>query len=70
MPNSAKLILVMYNRNSEHQFLYLTVLIKMRLPVVDLKAQYLTRKPELDIAVITLITKTVFIIGRYAAEKE
>ena len=38
----------------------------MKVPFVDLKAQYATLKPELDDAVMDVLTQTAFIGGRYA----
>lgn len=42
----------------------------MKVPFVDLKAQYLALKEEVDAAVFKAISETAFISGRYAAEFE
>ncbi|HVF46573.1 MAG TPA: DegT/DnrJ/EryC1/StrS family aminotransferase [Pyrinomonadaceae bacterium] len=42
----------------------------MKVPFVDLKAQYLALKDELDAAVLKAMSETAFISGRYAAEFE
>src|SRR5687767_4429410 len=42
----------------------------MEVPFVDLKAQYLALKDELDAAVLKAMSETAFISGRYAAEFE
>lgn len=42
----------------------------MRVPFVDLKAQYHSIKDELDAAVMKAVSETAFIGGRYAAEFE
>lgn len=42
----------------------------MRVPFVDLKAQYLSLKPELDAAIAEVVSATAFISGRYAAAFE
>lgn len=42
----------------------------MKIPFVDLKAQYLLLKEELDGAMLKVVSETAFISGRYAAEFE
>src|SRR5512140_2898270 len=42
----------------------------MRVPFVDLKAQYLSLKDEIDAAIADVISATAFISGRYAAAFE
>lgn len=42
----------------------------MKVPFVDLKAQYLAIKDELDSAILTVISETAFVSGRYAAAFE
>jgi dTDP-4-amino-4,6-dideoxygalactose transaminase len=42
----------------------------MRVPFVDLKAQYLSLKPEIDAAIADVVSNTAFISGRYAAAFE
>lgn len=42
----------------------------MKIPFVDLKAQYLSLKDELDGAILKVVSETAFISGRYAAEFE
>jgi dTDP-4-amino-4,6-dideoxygalactose transaminase len=39
----------------------------MKIPFVDLKAQHASLKGEIDAAVSTVMSKTAFISGRYAA---
>lgn len=42
----------------------------MRVPFVDLKAQYLSLKPEMDEAILNVVSETAFVSGRYAAAFE
>ncbi|CAN5425034.1 DegT/DnrJ/EryC1/StrS family aminotransferase [soil metagenome] len=42
----------------------------MKVPFVDLKAQYLSIKPELDAAIAGVVSETAFVSGRYAAAFE
>lgn len=42
----------------------------MKVPFVDLKAQYASLKPEFDAAIGGVVSNTAFIAGRYAAEFE
>ncbi len=42
----------------------------MHIPFVDLKAQYLSLKPELDDAIMKVVSETAFVSGRYAAAFE
>jgi dTDP-4-amino-4,6-dideoxygalactose transaminase len=42
----------------------------MRVPFVDLKAQYETLKPEFDAAIMQALSETAFIAGRYATAFE
>ena len=42
----------------------------MRVPFVDLKAQYLSLKDELDEAILKVVGETAFVAGRYAATFE
>lgn len=42
----------------------------MRVPFVDLKAQYSSIKDELDVAIAEVVSVTAFISGRYATEFE
>lgn len=42
----------------------------MRVPFVDLKAQYSTYKTELDAAILKVVSETAFISGKYGAEFE
>ena len=42
----------------------------MKVPFVDLKAQYLSLKDELDAAIAEVVSETAFISGRYAAAFE
>ncbi len=42
----------------------------MRVPFVDLKAQYLSLKGELDEAILKVVGETAFVAGRYAAAFE
>lgn len=42
----------------------------MRVPFVDLKAQYLSLKEELDAAILDVVGNTAFVAGRYAAAFE
>lgn len=42
----------------------------MRVPFVDLKAQYSTHKSELDAAILKVVSETAFVSGKYAAEFE
>ena len=42
----------------------------MRVPFVDLKAQYLSLKPEFDEAIMKVVSETAFVSGRYAAAFE
>jgi len=42
----------------------------MNVPFVDLKAQYLAIKDELDEAILKVVSETAFVSGRYAAEFE
>lgn len=42
----------------------------MRVPFVDLKAQYLNLKPEFDTAVANVLSEAAFIAGKYAAQFE
>ncbi|HEX3101372.1 MAG TPA: DegT/DnrJ/EryC1/StrS family aminotransferase [Pyrinomonadaceae bacterium] len=42
----------------------------MKVPFVDLKAQYLSLKPELDDAIMKVVSETAFVSGRYAASFE
>jgi dTDP-4-amino-4,6-dideoxygalactose transaminase len=42
----------------------------MRIPFVDLKAQYKSLQPELDAAILRVVADGAFIGGRYAAEFE
>lgn len=46
------------------------MMILMKIPFVDLKAQYLSLKDELDAAVMQVVSETAFIGGRYAAAFE
>lgn len=42
----------------------------MKVPFVDLKAQYLSLKPEMDEAILKVVAETAFVSGRYAAAFE
>ena len=42
----------------------------MKVPFVDLYAQYLTLKPKIDEAIATVIQESAFIRGRFVAEFE
>ena len=42
----------------------------MKVPFVDLKAQYLSLKPELDAAISKVVTETAFVSGKYTAAFE
>ena len=42
----------------------------MKVPFVDLKAQYLSLKSELDAAILQVVSETAFVSGRYAAAFE
>lgn len=42
----------------------------MKVPFVDLKAQYLSLKPEMDEAIGKVVSETAFVAGRYAATFE
>src|SRR5438067_11832480 len=42
----------------------------MRVPFVDLKAQYLAHKDEIDSAMAAVINETAFIRGRFVADFE
>ncbi|MEO6655373.1 MAG: DegT/DnrJ/EryC1/StrS family aminotransferase [Pyrinomonadaceae bacterium] len=42
----------------------------MKVPFVDLKAQYLSLKPELDAAIGKVVAETAFVSGKYAAAFE
>lgn len=42
----------------------------MRIPLVDLKRQYVTIKSEIDVAIQNVINDTSFILGKYTAEFE
>ena len=42
----------------------------MKVPFVDLKAQYLSIKDDLDAAIATVVAETAFVSGRYAAAFE
>ncbi|MBI5649452.1 MAG: DegT/DnrJ/EryC1/StrS family aminotransferase [Chloroflexi bacterium] len=42
----------------------------MTIPLVDLKAQYATIKPEIDAAMARVVTNTAFILGKEVAEFE
>lgn len=43
---------------------------KMKIPFVDLQAQYLSLKPQFDEAILKVVGETAFISGRYAKEFE
>lgn len=45
-------------------------MVVMKIPFVDLKAQYLSLKDELDAAIAQVVSETAFIGGRYAAAFE
>ena len=42
----------------------------MRVPFVDLKAQYMSLKAEFDAAILRVLSETAFVAGRYAAAFE
>src|SRR2546426_10320349 len=42
----------------------------MRIPLVDLKAQYANIKPEIDAAIQRVISNTAFILGKEVADFE